>query len=80
MSYTGRIPRRSFYMYREPSSFGIHYVANYALDLRGFTDSNSAGNKIDRKSTYGYSLSLASRPSCWLHKNHDSIALSSVEA
>eukprot|EP00253_Pinus_taeda_P019973 PITA_19973 len=44
--------------------FGIHYVVGTALNLLGFTDSDCAGDSIDRKSTSGYSLSVGSGPIC----------------
>eukprot|EP00253_Pinus_taeda_P016560 PITA_16560 len=61
-------------------TFGIHYAAGSALNLLGFTDSDWAGDSIDRKSTSGYSLSLGSGPICWLSKKQAAIALSSAEA
>eukprot|EP00253_Pinus_taeda_P010129 PITA_10129 len=61
-------------------TFGIHYAAGTALNLLGFTDSDWAGDNIDRKSTSGYSLSLGSGPICWSSKKQDVIALSSAEA
>ena len=61
-------------------TFGIHYAADFALDLIGFTDSDWAGNSIDRKSTSRYSLSLGSGPICWSSKKQAAIALSSSEA
>ena len=45
-------------------TFGIHYAAGTSLNLLGFTDSDWAGDNIDRKSTSGYSLSLGSGPIC----------------
>eukprot|EP00253_Pinus_taeda_P027984 PITA_27984 len=51
-----------------------------ALNLLGFTDSDWAGDIIDRKSTSGYSLSLGSGPICWSSKKQAVVALSSVEA
>eukprot|EP00253_Pinus_taeda_P021536 PITA_21536 len=51
-----------------------------ALNLLGFTDSNWAGDNIDRKSTSGYSLSLGFGPICWSSKKQAAIALSSAEA
>jgi hypothetical protein len=44
-------------------TFGIHYEAESALDLIGFTDSDWDGDNIDCKSTSGYSLSLGLGPS-----------------
>eukprot|EP00253_Pinus_taeda_P031040 PITA_31040 len=61
-------------------TFGIHYAAGSALNLLGFTDSDWAGDNIDRKSTSGYSLSLGSGPICWSSKKQAAIALSSAEA
>jgi hypothetical protein len=61
-------------------TYGIHYAANCSLDLIGFTDSDWAGDSIDRKSTSGYVLSLGSDPICWSSKKQSAIALSSAEA
>ena len=47
--------------------------------LIGFTDSDWVGDNIDRKSTYGYSLSLGSKPIYWSSKKQVAIALSSAE-
>ena len=41
---------------------GIHYVANFDLELVGFTDFDWAGDNTDRKSTYGYVFILANGP------------------
>jgi hypothetical protein len=46
------------------------------LELIGFTYSNQAGDRIDCKSTYGYSLNLGSGPICWSIKKHAIISLS----
>jgi hypothetical protein len=61
-------------------TFGIHYVAESTLDIIGFTDSNWAGDIIDHKSTFGYSLNLGFGPICWSSKKQAAISLSSVEA
>jgi hypothetical protein len=60
-------------------TFGIHYAADSTLDLIRFTDSDWAGDRIDRKSTSGYSLSLGSGPIYWSSKTQVAISLSSVE-
>jgi hypothetical protein len=49
------------------------------LDLIGFTDSDWAGDRIDHKSTYGYSLSLGFEPIYWSRKKEVVISLSSAE-
>eukprot|EP00253_Pinus_taeda_P028107 PITA_28107 len=61
-------------------TFGIHYAKGTALNLLGFTDSDWAGDNIDRKSTFEYSLSLGSRPICWSSKKQVAISLSLAEA
>eukprot|EP00253_Pinus_taeda_P025994 PITA_25994 len=61
-------------------TYGIHYAANCSLNLIGFTNSDWAGDTIDRKSTSGYVLSLGSGPICWSSKKQAAIALSSAEA
>jgi hypothetical protein len=61
-------------------TFWIHYAVDSTLDLIGFTDSDWAGDSIDRKSTYGYSLSLGSGPIYCSRKKKVAIALSSSEA
>jgi hypothetical protein len=61
-------------------TLGIHYAADSTLDLTSFTNSDWAGNSIDRKSTSGYSLSLGSELICWSSKKQVAISLSSAEA
>jgi hypothetical protein len=61
-------------------TFGIHYATNSTLDLIRFTDSDWAGDNTDRKSTFGYSLSLGSGPICWSSKKQAAIALYLIEA
>eukprot|EP00253_Pinus_taeda_P014095 PITA_14095 len=61
-------------------TFGIHYAADNAFNLLGFTDFDWAGDNIDRKSTSGYSLSVGSGPICWSSKKQATIALSSAKA
>jgi hypothetical protein len=61
-------------------NYGIHYSTACTLDLIGYTDSDWAGDSIDRKSTSGYVLNLGSGPICWSSKKQSSIALSSTEA
>ena len=59
---------------------GIFYKAKSDLDLIGFTDSDWAGDSIDRKSTLGYVFMLAEGPISWSSKKQSAIALSSREA
>eukprot|EP00253_Pinus_taeda_P016572 PITA_16572 len=64
-----------------PFLFGVRLKdGGTELNLLGFTDSDWAGDNIDRKSTSGYSLSLGSGPICWSSKKQVALALSSAEA
>ena len=58
---------------------GIHYVAQSSLELVGFTDSDWAGDKTDRKSTSGYVFMLAYGPIIWSSKKKSEISLSYIE-
>jgi hypothetical protein len=79
MSYIGRLQSVSFDTYRAPSPLGFTMQQDSTLDLIRFTDSDWAGDNIDRKSTSGYSLSLGSGPICWSSKKQVVISLSSAE-
>jgi hypothetical protein len=61
-------------------SYGIHFEVGSALDLIGFTDSYYVGDRIDHKSTSGYTLSLVLGPICWSSKKQSANYLSFVEA
>jgi hypothetical protein len=61
-------------------TFGIHYATNSTLYLIRFTDSDWDDDNTNLKSTFSYSLSLGSRPICWLSKKQAAIALYSAEA
>ena len=61
-------------------SYSIHYSVDYELELVSFTDSDWAGDTIDRKSTSGYVFMFGGGPIFWSSKKEASIALSSAEA
>ena len=60
--------------------FRVHYVASSALELVGFTDSNWAGDSIDKNSTSGYVIMISYGLMFFPSKNQHTISLSSVEA
>ena len=60
--------------------FGIHYVANFDLDLVGFSDSYWESDSTNRKYTYGYIFMIGTVPTRWSSKNKAVISLSSLEA
>ncbi|XP_073300640.1 secreted RxLR effector protein 161-like [Primulina huaijiensis] len=59
---------------------GLHYVKDQDNKLVGFTDSEWAGCKDDRKSTSGYIFCLGSKVIAWSSKKQKTIALSSAKA
>ena len=61
-------------------SYDIHYAADSELELVGYTDSNWAGDSIDRNYTFKYVLMFGGGPIFWSSKNQAAIALSSIEA
>ena len=58
---------------------GIHYFAQFSLELVGFIDFDWVGDSIDRKSTSGYVFIPEYGPISWSSKNQSSIALSFIE-
>ena len=61
-------------------TYDIHYAANSELELVGYTDSDWAGDSIDRKSTSGYVFMFGGGPIFWSSKKQAAIALSSAKA
>ena len=59
---------------------GLWYPADVSLNLVGYSDSNFAGCKIDRKSTSGTCHLLGSSLVSWHNKKQACVALSTVEA
>jgi hypothetical protein len=60
--------------------FGIWYPKGSTFDLIGYSDSDYAGCKIDRKSTSGTCQFLGRSLVSWSSKKQTSVALSTVEA
>ena len=59
---------------------GIPYRWNADFELRGYSKSDHAGCKINRKSTSGFSFILAGGAVCWMSKKQSCVARSSSEA
>ena len=49
-------------------TYDIHYVADFELELAGYTDSDWAGDSIDRNYTSGYFFMFGGGPICWSSK------------
>jgi hypothetical protein len=60
--------------------FGIWYPKGSTFDLIGYSDSNYAGCKVDRKSTSGTCQFLGRSLVSWSSKKQTSVALSIAEA
>ncbi|XP_063946117.1 uncharacterized protein LOC135151534 [Daucus carota subsp. sativus] len=62
------------------SNRGIRYPKNTGFDLTGYTDSDYAGCRIDRKSTSGSCQFLGRRLVSWYNKKQHSVSTSTAEA
>jgi hypothetical protein len=60
--------------------FGVWYPKGSTFDLIGYSDSNYAGCKVDRKSTSGTCQFLGRSLVSWSSKKQTSVALSTAEA
>ncbi len=59
---------------------GIWYSKESSINLIGYTDSDFAGCKLDRKSTSGSCQFLGENLISWFSKKQNSVALSTAEA
>ena len=62
------------------STLTLAYTMNEVSQLKGYSDSDWAGDKDDSKSTSGYLFSLSGASICWKSRKQQLIALSSTEA
>jgi transposase InsO family protein len=66
------------------ADYGLRYVAQQdkrsASDITGWSDSDWAGSKCDRKSTSGFVFTYAGAAICWKSKKQSVVARSSAEA
>jgi len=60
--------------------FGVFYKRSSVLNLLGFTDSDYARDRYDRRSTSGYVFLLNGAAICWSSRKQDIVTLSSTEA
>ena len=61
-------------------NYGLKYKRSKVFELNGYSDSDYAGDHIDRKSTSGLVLFLGENLITWSSKKQNIIALSSCEA
>ena len=62
------------------SNFGIRYPKRSSFNLVGYSDSDYAGDKVDRKSTSGTCQFLGRSLVSWSSKKQNSVSLSTAEA
>eukprot|EP00253_Pinus_taeda_P028231 PITA_28231 len=60
-------------------TYGLRYTAG-DVRLLGYTDVDSAGSVVDRKSTFGCCFSLGSASISWMSRKQKSVALSTAKA
>ena len=61
-------------------SLGLWYPKGTQLDLVGYSDSDYAGDRVDRKSTSGTCHFLGRSLVCWSSKKQNCVSLSTAEA
>lgn len=62
------------------ANYGIKFVKQNDLSLIGYSDSDYAGDSINRRSTSGYLYKLGESPIAWNTKRQSVVALSTTEA
>ena len=62
------------------TNLGLWYEKGIACDVTGYCDTNSIGDRVERKSTSGYCYFLGKSLITWSSKKHNTIALSTTEA
>ena len=72
--------KRIFRYLKGTPNLGIWYPKDTGFDLIGYTDSDFAGCKIDRKSTSGSCQFLGRRLVSWYSKKQHSVSTSTAEA
>ena len=78
-SHLAAVKRILKYLKGTPS-LGLWYPKGSGLDLMGYSDSDHAGCKIDRKSTTGGCHFLGGKLVSWTSKKQTSVSLSTAEA
>ncbi|WVZ93933.1 hypothetical protein U9M48_039882 [Paspalum notatum var. saurae] len=72
--------KRIFKYVKFTPELGLWYSSGSSLSLRGFSDADHAGCRIDRKSTSGTCLLLGTSLVSWSSRKQASVALSTTEA
>ncbi|KAK1615577.1 hypothetical protein QYE76_021094, partial [Lolium multiflorum] len=72
--------KRIFRYLVDTPNFGLWYPRDTNFSLVGFTDSDWAGDKVDRKSTSGACHFLGRSLVCWSSKKQNCVSVSTAEA
>jgi hypothetical protein len=72
--------KRAMRYLRRTSSYGIRYGGNNGVSCIGYTDSDYAGDRENRKSTSGYVFMACGGAISWTSRQQTSVALSTTEA
>ncbi|KAK1641643.1 hypothetical protein QYE76_059448 [Lolium multiflorum] len=72
--------KRIFRYLVDTPNFGLWYPRDTDFSLVGFTDSDWAGDKVDRKSTSGACHFLGRSLVCWSSKKQNCVSVSTAEA
>ncbi|WVZ70762.1 hypothetical protein U9M48_019404 [Paspalum notatum var. saurae] len=72
--------KRIFRYLKFSPELGLWYSSGFSLSLRGFSDADHAGCRIDRKSTSGTCQLLGTSLVSWSSRKQASVALSTTEA
>ncbi|WVZ89092.1 hypothetical protein U9M48_035546 [Paspalum notatum var. saurae] len=72
--------KRIFRYLKFTPELGHWYYSGFSLSLRGFSDADHAGCRIDRKSTSGTCQLLGTSLVSWSSRKQASVALSTIEA
>ncbi|WVZ89771.1 hypothetical protein U9M48_036135 [Paspalum notatum var. saurae] len=72
--------KRIFRYLKFTPELGLWYSSGSSLSLRGFSDTDHAGSRIDRKSTSGTCQLLGTSLVSWYSRKQASVALSTTEA
>ena len=72
--------KRNFWYLVDTPNYGLWYPKSSNFSLCGYTDSDWAGDKDDRKSTSGACHFLGRSLVCWSSKKHNCVSVSMTEA
>ncbi|WVZ58354.1 hypothetical protein U9M48_008633 [Paspalum notatum var. saurae] len=72
--------KRIFRYLKFTPELGLWYSSGSSLSLRGFSDPNHAGCRIDRKSTFGICQLLGTSLVSWSSRKQANVALSTTKA